>query len=481
LVEAVGTDEGLAATVVKELAGPEKSPMIIATLMRIASQNPGVARDVFRINPPLGKPVGDVITTGLVDSEKMVRFYAARLLSRALKEEPTFVDALIGTARSDGDPEVRAAALQCLYHVPKQQTRSAIVAALNDTDPRVRAAAVNNLSQLASDIPVLPLSNPDYFKPANLGNLKERDDLESKMVEALADVDERVQKAAVSGVLELATIKGTEALLKLANNNDAGARAEAIFRLAPAFQRSETAVVDRIFAALKDPDPGVRERALGVIWDHRYRSQLTSWTAYDDKVLESVADLLGDGNVKVRKKALDIVYPLQRKPLDSGLGARIRSRLQLILADPECGKRASIIFDSMTAQDPKLPPQPSVVIKARNGLVAYTLGAHERGPRGGLTGAYLHGAELAGADLADADLSGTDFEGAKLGHACFQGANLQRANLMKADLGEADFRGANLSGAKLASADLNGAQYDATTVWPAGFDPGRHGARICAS
>lgn len=121
---------------------------------------------------------------------------------------------------------------------------------------------------------------------------------------------------------------------------------------------------------------------------------------------------------------------------------------------------------------------PSRVIKARNGQVAYTLGIHECGPLGGLAGAHLHGAELAGADLENADLSGTDLERATLGHASLRHAKLRGANLMQADLGEADLRGADLSGAGLAGADLSGAQYDASTRWPVGFDPVRHGARL---
>src|SRR5438067_1564918 len=78
-----------------------------------------------------------------------------------------------------------------------------------------------------------------------------------------------------------------------------------------------------------------------------------------------------------------------------------------------------------------------------------------------LHGAYLVFAPLAGANLDFADL--TD-------------ANLRGANLAGVSLGLADLSGADLTGANMSAAALTGAFYDATTRWPVGFDPRRHGA-----
>jgi uncharacterized protein YjbI with pentapeptide repeats len=48
---------------------------------------------------------------------------------------------------------------------------------------------------------------------------------------------------------------------------------------------------------------------------------------------------------------------------------------------------------------------------------------------------------------------------------------LKNAKLINTRLAGADLSGADLTGAK-----LTGAQYDATTIWPAGFDPIAAGA-----
>jgi uncharacterized protein YjbI with pentapeptide repeats len=81
-------------------------------------------------------------------------------------------------------------------------------------------------------------------------------------------------------------------------------------------------------------------------------------------------------------------------------------------------------------------------------------------------GANLRGANLGGADLPLANFSDVDL----------RGANLPGADLTAADFAYADLRGANLRGAELGdrytgSAQFSGAKYDATTRWPADFDP----------
>jgi uncharacterized protein YjbI with pentapeptide repeats len=83
-----------------------------------------------------------------------------------------------------------------------------------------------------------------------------------------------------------------------------------------------------------------------------------------------------------------------------------------------------------------------------------------------LQGAYLAGAELQGAYLA----------GAHLQRADFSGALMEGANLHGAQLDDANLRGTQLQNANLTLARLTGAVYDASTVWPAGFDATGAGA-----
>jgi uncharacterized protein YjbI with pentapeptide repeats len=128
-----------------------------------------------------------------------------------------------------------------------------------------------------------------------------------------------------------------------------------------------------------------------------------------------------------------------------------------------------------------------------------------------LRGTNLHDADLSDADLQEADLGGgrTDLSDAKLTGADLTLAKLGEARLSGADLRDADLAGAHLHGADLRDADLRGASllgadlrfailsgdlrgavfaadfrparleqavlahatWDATTSWPAGFDP----------
>jgi uncharacterized protein YjbI with pentapeptide repeats len=137
--------------------------------------------------------------------------------------------------------------------------------------------------------------------------------------------------------------------------------------------------------------------------------------------------------------------------------------------------------------------------------------------RADLTDANLEDANLTGATLADADLKNVNLDGAILVGAFVVGANLMKASLRGADLTGVNLAGAVLMGAILAGAnltgaifdaaetprgdlwkvmlsngdgerkwasanpglaDLTGAWYDDATVWPAGFDPSSHGARM---
>ena len=91
----------------------------------------------------------------------------------------------------------------------------------------------------------------------------------------------------------------------------------------------------------------------------------------------------------------------------------------------------------------------------------------------------LRGAELGGVELNQAELIGADLRDADLRHAGLWAANLSGANLRGADLEGADLSYSELQGADLRGANLNGgaylwgAEHDAQTRWPDGFDVGR--------
>jgi uncharacterized protein YjbI with pentapeptide repeats len=95
-------------------------------------------------------------------------------------------------------------------------------------------------------------------------------------------------------------------------------------------------------------------------------------------------------------------------------------------------------------------------------------GANVEGAR--LYGANLEGAALKGANLRGAGLTGANLKDAGLHSAMLTGADLTGANLEGAGLDGANLEGANLDGANLQGAVLLNALYDASTIWPAGFD-----------
>jgi uncharacterized protein YjbI with pentapeptide repeats len=101
-------------------------------------------------------------------------------------------------------------------------------------------------------------------------------------------------------------------------------------------------------------------------------------------------------------------------------------------------------------------------------------GANLEGAR--LYGAALEGAALKGANLRGAGLTGANLKDAGLHSAVLAGADLTGANLEGAGLDGANLEGANLDGASLKGAVLLGAVYDASTIWPSGFDVAGQGA-----
>ena len=103
-------------------------------------------------------------------------------------------------------------------------------------------------------------------------------------------------------------------------------------------------------------------------------------------------------------------------------------------------------------------------------------GANLEGAR--LYGAALEGAALKGANLRGAGLTGANLKDAGLHSAVLAGADLTGANLEGAGLDGANLEGANLDGANLKGSVLLNAVYDASTIWPPGFDVAGQGAVV---
>ena len=89
--------------------------------------------------------------------------------------------------------------------------------------------------------------------------------------------------------------------------------------------------------------------------------------------------------------------------------------------------------------------------------------------------ANLQHAELQGAKLQEANLQHAKLQEANLENAELQEANLQHAKLQNAKLQNAKLQNANLQHAELQGADLGGAEYNDSTQFPKGFDPGKRG------
>jgi len=55
------------------------------------------------------------------------------------------------------------------------------------------------------------------------------------------------------------------------------------------------------------------------------------------------------------------------------------------------------------------------------------------------------------------------------------------SNLTNADLIGARLHGTDLRGARLRGVAMTDAEYDEATLWPRGFDPSEHGARLATA
>jgi hypothetical protein len=85
----------------------------------------------------------------------------------------------------------------------------------------------------------------------------------------------------------------------------------------------------------------------------------------------------------------------------------------------------------------------------------------------------LEGVRLPAARLVKANLAGAILVAANLRGALLRGADLRGADLRKADLSGCDLREAQLADVRLSAAVA-----DATTSWPTGFVPAKHGVRL---
>jgi uncharacterized protein YjbI with pentapeptide repeats len=102
--------------------------------------------------------------------------------------------------------------------------------------------------------------------------------------------------------------------------------------------------------------------------------------------------------------------------------------------------------------------------------------------RSNLEQVNAHDIMAGGVDFTDATLTESNMRKAWLSRAHFRRALLIATDLTNAVLDNADLRGAKLGGARLcgatlSSVKLNGAEYDAYTRWPKGFEPTKYGAR----
>ncbi len=93
-----------------------------------------------------------------------------------------------------------------------------------------------------------------------------------------------------------------------------------------------------------------------------------------------------------------------------------------------------------------------------------------------LRGANFAGASCIKTELWNTQLQSADFTGANLrtcemSHAVFSGAKFSGADLTECDLKNAKLQGVDLSQAILTGAQLEEAQFDESTVFPAGFKP----------
>ena len=78
----------------------------------------------------------------------------------------------------------------------------------------------------------------------------------------------------------------------------------------------------------------------------------------------------------------------------------------------------------------------------------------------------------------DRDFRDSKFRQADLRWVVFDHCDFRGADLTASDLGGCQFFECDLSSARLDGADLRGVLFDEFTIWPAGFDPVAHGARL---
>ncbi|MET8871826.1 pentapeptide repeat-containing protein [Nocardia sp. NPDC004604] len=100
--------------------------------------------------------------------------------------------------------------------------------------------------------------------------------------------------------------------------------------------------------------------------------------------------------------------------------------------------------------------------------------------------ASLDGANLNGARFSDDVMSGCDLSRASLVRGRIIESDISNCNLLRTNLKDAELRNSNLKGTRfdwpkppapalnLSTAKFDNVQYDATTIWPSGFQPPPH-------
>lgn len=149
-------------------------------------------------------------------------------------------------------------------------------------------------------------------------------------------------------------------------------------------------------------------------------------------------------------------------PLNVGVGSVDKRRVQILDDD---GEPISTFYFPAGSED--------LEDGDMSGLNAYgcsTLRGRSL-QRSSLYWANLQGADLSGCNMRDCDLRGAVLRDAKLCDADLAGADLGKDNVG----GATDMHGADFSGAIVLGSNLAGAEYDDSTVFPAGFDPQLHG------
>jgi ParB family chromosome partitioning protein len=212
-----------------------------------------------------------VLSEALAAPARARRQEAVRTLGPLAETEAT--DLLVKALGGDTDAEVRALAASVLASNGRAAARKAIRARLDDGQPVVRAAALDALRALEAETPLLPLRSaldskyPDT-RIAALGllpPLAAASPLVSGFIAGhLADEDGGVRRAAVAQLVSLHPPSSVEPLRVAFERGKADVRAEVLVRATVAGLTRHTAFAPIVGKALDDDDGDVRRLAFVV-------------------------------------------------------------------------------------------------------------------------------------------------------------------------------------------------------------------------